>query len=457
MIRQIRGHLALWDWRLFTFILLFLALPSAYQLYRVHLVGNAIPDPGALAIVAQWQFVNLLVEVFQEATVLAIYFFIGSRVSGSTSVQMDRAKGILVFIFAISAAFALAGLAFRGVFVEAIDTPDAIRSETSGFLGVTVLSTPFTLLYAASIVILQALNKRSLILAMAFLNVLVRFGFDSLFFGGYAFSLDAGVIGAAWSSLLASVLLFGIVTWALLATMRVSVSEVLAVPTFRDMWTYVRVGTGSGLDSLVRNVAYFVMIIRIVNSIGEEEVGGYYLSVQIFWSFMLVPVLAFADSGKALFANNSARIERVRDLWRTSMIVVGVMMVLWLAFVPFWGIVAEALNPDETTVAYARTAFAILFIPYVLFSFNTVTDGLFYGLGKTQYMAYQSIITNGTVYAVAFLLYISNMWQPDFESVMMLFALGILVDSILTAMFAVKVLYTDHDRPPQETLPQAAS
>ena len=457
MVRQIRAHLALWDWRLFTFILLFLALPGAYQLYRVHLVGNAIPDPGALAIVAQWQFVNLVIEVFQEATVLAIYFFIGSRVSGSTSVQLDRAKSILVFIFAISAAFALVGLAFRGIFVEAIDTPDAIRSETSGFLGVTVLSTPFTLLYAASIVILQALNKRSLILAMAFLNVLVRFAFDSLFFGGYAFSLDAGVIGAAWSSLLSSVLLLVVAMYTLLTTMRVSMSAFLAVPTFRDMWTYVRVGTGSGLDSLVRNVAYFVMIIRIVNSIGEEEVGGYYLSVQIFWSFMLVPVLAFADSAKALFANNSSRIERVRDLWRTSMIVVGVMMVLWLAFVPFWGIVAEALNPDDNTVAYARTAFAILFIPYVLFSFNTVTDSLFYGLGKTQYMAYQSIITNGTVYAVAFLLYISNMWQPDFESVMMLFGLGILVDSILTALFAVKALYIDHDRTHEEALPQATS
>ena len=457
MIHQMRAHLALWDWRLFAFILLFLALPGAYQLYRVHLVGNAIPDPSALAIVAQWQFVNLVIEVFQEATVLAIYFFVGSRISGSTSVQLDRLKSVLAFIFIIAAIFTMAAFVFRGSFVEVIDTPVALRSETTGFLGVTVLSTPFTLLYAASIVLLQALNKRSLILAMAFLNVLVRFAFDTLFFGGYAFSLDAGVIGAAWSTLLSSMLLFVVAMYALLATMRVSMSAFLSVPTFRDMWTYVRIGAGSGLDSLVRNVAYFVMIIRIVNSIGEEEIGGYYLSVQIFWSFMLVPVLAFADSAKALFANNSAQIERVRDLWRTSMIVVGAMMVLWLAFVPFWGIVAKALNPDDATVAYATTAFAILFIPYVLFSFNTVTDSLFYGLGKTQYMAYQSIITNGTVYVVAFVLYVSDIWQPDFESVMMVFGLGILVDSILTALFAVKALYIDHHRSSQERLPEPVS
>lgn len=457
MIRQIRAHLGLWDWRLFTFILLFLALPGAYQLYRVTLIGNAIPDSSALAIVAQWQFVNLIIEIFQEATVLAIYFFVGSRISSGASVQLDRLKSALVFIFIVSAVFALAVFIFRGSFVEIVDTPESIRSETRGFLAVTVLGAPFTLLYAASIVIMQALNKRGLILGMAFLNVLVRFAFDSLFFGGYAFSLDTGVIGAAWSSLLASILLFAVAMYALLITMRVSLRAFLAAPTFRDIRTYFTVSSGSGLDSLVRNVAYFVMIIRIVNSIGEEEIGGYYLSIQIFWSFMLVPVLAFADSAKALFANNSAQIERVRELWRVSMIVVAAMVILWLAFVPFWGAAARALNPDDATVAYATTAFVILFIPYVLFSFNTVTDSLFYGLGKTQYMAYQSIITNGTVYLTAFALYVLDIWQPDFEGVMMLFGLGILVDSILTALFAVKALYLDHDRIHREPLPEVSS
>ena len=298
MIRQIRAHLALWDWRLFTFIFLFLALPGVYQLYRVHLIGNAIPDPSALAIVAQWQFVNLVIEVFQEATVLAIYFFVGSRIASSSLVQLDRLKSVLVFIFVVSAVFTAAMFALRGSFVEIVATPEAIQAETRDFLGITVLGTPFVLLYAASIVILQALNKRVLILGMALLNVLVRFAFDSLFFGGYGFSLDAGVIGVAWSSILASVLLFAVAMCALLATMRVSASALLARPTFQDIRTYVGVGAGSGLDSLVRNVAYFVMIIRIVNSIGVEEIGGYYLSIQIFWSFMLVPgtgILGFSQ------------------------------------------------------------------------------------------------------------------------------------------------------------------
>ena len=382
MISQLRGHLALWDWRLFAFILLFLALPGAYQLYRVQLVGNAIPDPGALAVVAQWQFVNLAIEVFQEATVLAIYFFVGSRISAGMPIQLDRLKSVLALIAVVSAIFAVVTFTFRSSFVTIFETPAAIQEETSVFLGVTALGIPFTLLYAGLIVTLQALNKKGLILGMALMNVLVRFALDSVFFGGYSFSLDAGVIGAAWSSLLASMFLFVVAAYTLLATMRVPIRSVLTAPKFRDGWTYIKVGAGSGLDSLIRNVAYLVMIVRIVNSIGEDEIGGYYLAVQVFWSFLLVPVLAFADSAKALFANNSGEIERVRKLWRTSMVVVTGFMVLWIAFVPFWGMVAGALNSDDATLEYASTAFTILFIPYVLLSYNTVTDSLFYGLGR---------------------------------------------------------------------------
>ena len=66
MLQSITNHIRQWDYRLFAAILLFLSLPNVYQLYRVSLIGNEIPDTGSLAIVAQWQFVGLIVEVFQE-------------------------------------------------------------------------------------------------------------------------------------------------------------------------------------------------------------------------------------------------------------------------------------------------------------------------------------------------------------------------------------------------------
>ena len=84
---------------------------------------------------------------------------------------------------------------------------------------------------------------------------------------------------------------------------------------------------------------------------------------------------------------------------------------------------------------------AILIVPYILFALNNVTDSIFYGVGKTQYQAYQAIITNGTVYVVAFVAYLIGLWEPTFTSILILFGIGILVDSILTLYYAARVLF----------------
>ena len=447
MLQSITYHIRQWDYRLFAAILLFLSLPNVYQLYRVSLIGNEIPDTGSLAIVAQWQFVGLIVEVFQEATVLAVFFFLGSQIRNGAAIQLDRAKSVMTFIFGASFLFAIVVFLFRGIFVDLIGTPDEIRAETSTFLAINVFSIPFMLLSAAIVVLFQSLGMRRVILALAIFNVLLLFIFDSLFFGGYGFSLNVGVIGVGWSNLLSGAILVATGIALLLTSRRMPSGYLTTLPSFADMREYWRIGLGSGVDSAVRNAAYFIMIIRLVNTIGTTEISGYYVAIQILWSFMLVPILAFADSSKALVAQASTDRERVRVLWRSSMLITGAMVLVWIALTPWLSTFANALSDDPDIVQAALTAFAILFVPYVMFCFNTVTDAVFYGLGKTQYMAYQSILTNGTVYVIAFLLYVTNVWDVTYVGVMILFALGILVDSVLTLWFLRRVLTADGGRP----------
>ena len=369
-LNYIRHYIKAWDWRLFLFILLFLGLPNIYQLYRVYLVGNEIPGTGSLAILSQWQFVGLVVEVFQEATVLAIFFFLGSQIRSGVAIQLDRMKSVLSFIFVVSLVFSLGVFLFRDAFITLIGTSGEIQGATRVFLGISIFSIPFTILAAAIVVLFEALGMRRLVFIMAIVNVALRFVLDSLFFGGYAFSLDAGVVGLGWSTLLASVGLFVIGFLLMLLTREVPLDALKTPPSFADMREYLRVGLGSGIDSLIRNIAYAFMIVRIVNTIGAAEIGGYYVAIQILWSFMLVPVLAFADSAKALVANASDNIPRVRTLWHASMVITAGMMLIWIVIVPIFPTAASLLSDDAETVDWAITAFGILFVPYVLFAFK---------------------------------------------------------------------------------------
>ncbi len=183
------------------------------------------------------------------------------------------------------------------------------------------------------------------------------------------------------------------------------------------------------------------MIVRLLNILGESSIGGYYLAMHIIWSFLLVPILALAESTRVLIANHSEDIHKVRQLWYSALIIGGIIILIWLILLPFWGNFAGFLNSNGEMVGYSEKAMAILIVPYILFALNMVTDSIFYGVGKTQYQAYQAIITNGTVYVIAFIAYLTNFWVPTFNSILVLFGIGILVDSLLTVYYAFRVLF----------------
>jgi len=436
----IKGLLEHWDWGLFLLIFLYMALPRFYLSYSVYLIGNAIPDINALATIAQWQFIELLLEVVQETFILAIFFFVGRGIQSREGPgQPIRTSMTTILIFSCVLAAVLS--TFSDSFVNIIGTPEAIRDTTSAFLKIKTAGVPIFLLSMALVIIVETMNRKRMILTLAILQVVYRFILDSLFYGGYTFSLDLGVLGVAWSDLIAS---FGLLITALIMIRSIAFEKVRNFISFfslKDWRVYLRVGGWSGIDSLVRNVAYFFMIVRLLNLLGENTIGGYYLAMHIFWSFLLVPILALSESAKVLIANNSSNITKVRRLWYSSLIIGGIIVILWLIFLPFWGTVAAFLNSNSEVVNYSREAMVLLIVPYILLALNLVTDSIFYGVGKTQYQAYQAIITNGTVYVIAFLLYLTEYWTPTFTTILVIFGIGIVVDSILTVYYAFRVLF----------------
>ena len=183
------------------------------------------------------------------------------------------------------------------------------------------------------------------------------------------------------------------------------------------------------------------MIVLLLNLLGEGGIGGYYLAMHIIWCFLLVPILAFSESTMVLIANHAADIYKVIMQIRYSIFIRHIIILIWMVLLLFWHDFAGFLNSNSEIVDFSEKAMAILIVPYILLALNMVTDSIFYGVGKTQYQAYQAIITNGSVYVIAFILYLTNVWPPSFTSILILFGSGILVDSILTVYYAYRVLY----------------
>jgi len=74
----------------------------------------------------------------------------------------------------------------------------------------------------------------------------------------------------------------------------------------------------------------------------------------------------------------------------------------------------------------------VLFGFYVLFAIQNVFDATFYGLGKTHYMLFESIVTNSVYYGIAFVLYVKGVWQPTLIGIALLFGIGNAFDAIVS-------------------------
>lgn len=62
------------------------------------------------------------------------------------------------------------------------------------------------------------------------------------------------------------------------------------------MKQWFKVGIFSGLESLIRNLAFMLMIVRLMNVVAEQ--GTFWVCNQFIWSWLLLPILTLGDFKK---------------------------------------------------------------------------------------------------------------------------------------------------------------
>jgi hypothetical protein len=195
---------------------------------------------------------------------------------------------------------------------------------------------------------------------------------------------------------------------------------------FTWMKEFVRIGSISGLESLVRNVAYMVMIVRMVNVVGEQ--GTYWVANNFIWGWLLLPVLQLGELIKQEVATNR---ENIRRNSHGYFGITAVICVLWLVSIPVWKpFMAHVLGFQDVDKLFGLALLLVGF--YVFYAFQNVFDSTFYGLGKTNYMLFESIVTNTVYYGIAFVLYTAKIWTPTLTGIALLFGIGNVFDSIVS-------------------------
>ena len=410
------------NWKLFISLLVMGLCPTIYTTLRVFFLGQ-LPGDWVFSIAGQLSWVNLLYEILDEAIILPLYFFMGKAINNKND-YTNRIKTGLIISFSVYAVCSVFIIGFTNPLLSIMATSKDIISESVIYIRIESIANIFILLSNFILICLITLGKSRYVYILTAAKLILSIVFDTFLVSTLNISANLGVNGIGYSNIIVNIILFA-VSVVLLSKegYKIFNKEKLSFTWAKE---FVKIGGISGLESFVRNIAYMLMISRMVNMVNEQ--GTYWVANSFIWGWLLLPI---NQLGELIKQEVSTDEKAIKNNTLGYFAVTAIVCLVWFITIPGWKVfMANVLQFSDVDKLYNLVMVLLGF--YVLYAIQNVFDCEFYGLGKTNYMLFESIVTNSIYYGIAFALYIAGKWTPTLVSIALLFGVGNAFDSIVS-------------------------
>ena len=410
------------NYKLYFALLVLGFVPTIYNTLRVFFLGQ-LPGEWSYSIAGQLAWVNLLYEILNEAIILPLFYFVG-KVKNNRKEFANRVRTGMLISFAVYALLSGVVCIFAEPLLALMAADTTILAASASYIRIESIANIFIVLTQFALVALVTLNNSRYLYAMTGIRLGLCLVTDTFLVSSLPLSAKLGVNGIACSNIIVNGILLA-ASVALLAKEEIPVfkREKLDFSWAKEL---ARVGGLSGIESLVRNVAYMVMIARMVNVVSEQ--GTYWVANNFIWGWLLLPVLQLGELIKQEIAADRDNLRR-NTLGYLG--ITGMICMIWFVSIPVWKpFMTRILGFSDVDKLFSLVMLLVGF--YVLFAFQNVFDATLYGLGKTSYMLFESVVTNTIYYGIAFVLYMTGVWVPTLTGIALLFGIGNAFDSIVS-------------------------
>ena len=412
------------NWGLFVSLLVMGLCPTIYTTLRVYFLGR-FPGEWSFSIAGQLSWINLIYEILNEAIILPLYFFMG-KVASEKSEYTNRIKTGLIISFCVYAFCSVLICSFTNPLLNAMAASKDIIAESAVYIRIESIANIFSLLASFLLVSLVTLGKSKYVYMLTGAKLVLSVIFDTFFVSTLKISANLGVNGIGYSNIVVNLILF-IVSVILLAKEGYVIfnREKLSFTWAKD---FIKIGGISGLESFVRNIAYMLMISRMVNMVNEQ--GTYWVANNFIWGWLLLPI---NQLGELIKQETGTDEKTVKNNTLGYFAVTIIVCLVWCITIPLWKrFMSNVLQFSDVDKLYNLVMLLLGF--YVLYALQNVFDCEFYGLGKTNYMLFESVVTNTIYYGMAFILYLKGIWVPTLTGIALLFGIGNAFDSIISGI-----------------------
>ena len=422
MFSQIKLSLSTINYKLYFALLVLGLAPTVYTTMRVFFLGS-LPGEYSFSIAGQLSWVNLLYEIINEAIILPLFYFIG-KVANDKKEFANRVKTGMLMSLGVYLILSVAIVCFTKPLLSLMATDVNIFDASATYIRIESIANIFLILTQFTLVALVTINKSKYLYILTLARLVLSLVCDTFLVSSLPISLTLGVNGIGYSNIVVNIVLLA-VSLVLLSKENINIFD-KAKLNFAWVKEFIKIGGISGLESLVRNIAYMAMISRMVNVVGEQ--GTYWVANNFIWGWLLLPVLQLSELIKQETAIDKDNIRK-NSLGYFGL--TAIISVLWFISVPLWKpFMANVLQFSDVNKLFELVLVLVGF--YVLYAFQNVFDSVFYGFGKTNYMLFESVVTNTVYYGVAFILYLTGVWTPSLIGIALLFGIGNAFDSIVS-------------------------
>lgn len=430
MLTKVKKSLSKINYKLFLALLVLGLVPTIYTTVRVFFLGQ-LPGEYSFSIAGQLSWVNLLYEILSEAIVLPLFFFIGKVLTDKNEFANRMRTGLFVSV-GVYTALSVIIIALAKPLLSLMATDKAIIDASATYIRIESVASIFSLAFNFIMVGMVTLGKEKYVYALTAVKLVLCLLVDTFMVSTLPVSLNLGVNGIAFSNIIVNVIL--VATAIILLNKEGIVLFKKEKLSFGWMKDFAKVGGISGLESFVRNIAYMLMIVRMVNMVGEQ--GTYWVANNFIWGWLLLPVLQLGELIKRETATDE---NAVKNNSIGYFVITLAICILWCITIPLWKPFMEhVLNFSDVDKLFELVMVLLGF--YMLYAIQNVFDSTFYGLGKTNYMLFESVVTNTLYYGSAFILYLCGAWQPTLIGIALLFGIGNAFDAIVSLVAYVFLL-----------------
>ena len=414
VVKNLLNDLKTFDWKVFIALCLLALVPAIYQTVITKLITSNV-DISNLDIIGQMEWYDLIDETLRAFLIVPMYSILSKVYKKSYFNKIVFKFGIIVFM--LYSIFSLITL-FYGIHLISFMNPSEIDiNATYKYLSIETVAFMVGIIFSYISVVLLVIGKARYMYIILVVKILLSLLSDIVLIP------SLGINGIAISNVISNsiVAIVGIILLVYEKTISTSRFNKEDLVYIKD---WIKTGLFAGGQQFLDNIIYSLMIVRMVNVVSES--GNYWVSNNFIWGWLLIPISSLIEVIRKDAGINGYKLKQ-RNYYFITLIVI----LLWFALIPTY---KWFFNSVEGIENYNRIFEIVLHNLgfYVAYAFSQIPDAIFVGIGKTKYIAINSLICNIGYYGIWFILYISSTITMNMNMIIIMFGCGNIVHWIIS-------------------------